>query len=57
MLQIQILREEKERVVKGLEKKGLASAASLVDNALALDDQRKELQLSLNKLQEEANQR
>jgi seryl-tRNA synthetase len=57
MLQIQILREEKDRVVKGLEKKGLASAASLVDKALSLDDQRKELQHSLNKLQEEANQR
>ena len=57
MLQIQTLREERERVVTGLEKKGLSAAASLVDNAIALDERRKELQHSLNKLQEDANQR
>jgi seryl-tRNA synthetase len=57
MLQIQILREERERVVKGLEKKGVQSAASQVEKAIALDDHRRELQHSLNKLQEDANQR
>ena len=57
MLQIQTLREEKERVIKGLQKKGLGSAAELVENAISLDERRKEIQHSLNKLQEEANQR
>jgi seryl-tRNA synthetase len=57
MLQIQTLREENERVIRGLEKKKLTGAAGLVNAAISLDDRRKELQLALNKLQEEVNQR
>jgi seryl-tRNA synthetase len=57
MLQIQTLRDENERVIRGLEKKKLTNAASLVNAAISLDDRRKELQLALNKLQEEVNQR
>lgn len=57
MLQIQTLREENERVIRGLEKKKLTNAADLVNAAISLDDRRKELQLALNKLQEEVNQR
>jgi len=57
MLQIQTLREENERVIRGLEKKKLTNAAGLVNAAISLDDRRKELQLALNKLQEEVNQR
>jgi seryl-tRNA synthetase len=57
MLQIQTLREENERVIRGLEKKKLNNAAGLVNAAISLDDRRKELQLALNKLQEEVNQR
>jgi seryl-tRNA synthetase len=55
MLQIQILRDEKERVIKGLEKKNLAQASVLVENALRIDTERREVQLSLNQLQEELN--
>ncbi len=55
MLQIQQLREEKERVVQGLQKKNVANAAEQVENAISIDTERKEIQLVLNKLQEEVN--
>jgi len=55
MLQIQLLREEKERVVNGLVKKGIGQAAGLVETAIGLDDRRKEIQHKLNSLQEDAN--
>ena len=55
MLQIQQLREEKERVVQGLQKKNIANAAEQVENAISIDTERKEIQLLLNKLQEEVN--
>jgi seryl-tRNA synthetase len=55
MLQIQLLREETERVVQGLQKKHVANAAEQVQNAIAIDNRRKEIQLSLNRLQEELN--
>lgn len=55
MLQIQTLREEKERVVAGLEKKGLEKASELVEKAIREDDFRKEIQQNLNRLQEDAN--
>lgn len=55
MLQIQLLREETERVVQGLQKKHVAHAAEQVQNAIAIDNRRKEIQLSLNRLQEELN--
>jgi seryl-tRNA synthetase len=55
MLQIQTLREEKQRVVSGLEKKGLSAAAELVEKAIQADENRKDLQHQLNKLQEDAN--
>lgn len=55
MLQIQILRDETARVVAGLEKKGIADARNRVEAALEIDNQRKEIQLHLNKCQEELN--
>ena len=55
MLQIQTLREEKERVVRGLQKKGIGNAAELVEKAIREDDLRKEIQHGLNKIQEDAN--
>lgn len=55
MLQIQQLREETARVVTGLEKRGINQAAQLVEAALAADNQRREVQQQLNKLQEELN--
>jgi len=55
MLQIQTLRDEKDRVIRGLKKKGLAEAARQVDDVILLDEERKDLQHRLNKLQEDAN--
>lgn len=55
MLQIQQLRDENARVIKGLEKRGIANAGELVNAALVIDNQRREVQQQLNKLQEELN--
>jgi seryl-tRNA synthetase len=57
MLQIQVIREEKERVVRGLEKKHVASAAQKIEEALRIDSERREVQLRLNTLQEELNKK
>lgn len=57
MLQIQVIREEKERVVRGLEKKHVASAAQKIDEALRIDSERREVQLRLNTLQEDLNKK
>ena len=46
MLQVQFLREERETVLKGLEKRNF-SPISLVDDAIAADDSRKKLQFEL----------
>lgn len=55
MLQIQQLRDEKDRVVNGLGKRGIANAAELIEVALGIDNQRRDVQQQLNKLQEELN--
>lgn len=55
MLQIQQLRDEKERVVAGLAKRNIPNAAQSVEAALEIDSRRKDVQHSLNKLQEELN--
>jgi seryl-tRNA synthetase len=57
MLQIQVLREETERVVRGLTKKHVANAAGQVAEALRIDNERKEIQQALNRLQEEMNRK
>lgn len=55
MLQIQSLRDETDRIIKGLEKKNVANAAEQVQNAIRIDSERREIQQSLNRLQEELN--
>jgi len=55
MLQIQHLREEKDRVLAGLAKRNITQAPAIVEQALAMDNRRREIQQSLNKLQEELN--
>ena len=55
MLEIQQLRDEKEKVIKGLEKKFVNNASLLVETAIEIDNNRKEIQLVLNKIQEEVN--
>lgn len=47
MLQVQFLREEKETVLKGLEKRNF-SPISLVDDAISADDSRKKIQFELD---------
>lgn len=55
MLQIQQLRDEKERVVAGLSKRNIPNAAQSVEAALEIDNRRKDVQHGLNKRQEELN--
>ena len=47
MLQVQFLREEKERVLNGLKKRNF-SPISLVDDAISTDDARKKIQFDLD---------
>ncbi|CAH1001236.1 Serine--tRNA ligase [Neolewinella maritima] len=54
MLLVHTLREERERVLAGLQKRHLDAAAA-VDRIVALDDQRKELQTSNDTLLAERN--
>jgi seryl-tRNA synthetase len=55
MLLLQTLRNEKDRVLAGLAKRQVADAAQLVDQAIALDDQRKALQTANEQLLSERN--
>jgi len=56
MLQVQTLREERERVVLGLLKRNIDLPEVLIDQIIQLDDNRKATQMKLNSLQNEANQ-
>src|SRR5258708_26154430 len=44
MVQIHIVREQREKVIQGLKKRKLKDAEVLVDTALALDQKRKDVQ-------------
>lgn len=55
MLQVSIIRENKEKVINGLNKRGIANAAELVAKAIDLDDNRKEAQANHESLLSEAN--
>ena len=48
MLTIQLIREETERVVKGLEKKNFAGAREAIDRVLSIDKLRRETQQRLD---------
>jgi seryl-tRNA synthetase len=54
MLQVQFLRENKERVLEGLGKRGFKQN-DLVDKAISLDDERKKYQFELDQNLEEMN--
>ncbi|HET8861155.1 serine--tRNA ligase [Marivirga sp.] len=56
MLQVANLREEKAKAVKGLLKRNIANAESLIDGVIALDDKRKALQTELDSVLAESNQ-
>lgn len=56
MLEIQILREERDRVVKGLKKRGLSDdRVAIIDQVLTLDNSRKETQTQLDSFLQERN--
>ncbi len=55
MLQVQVIRDNKEKIVAGLEKKYFANAAQTVEQIIAIDDIRKSTQTQLDALLAEAN--
>ncbi|MEQ8362340.1 MAG: serine--tRNA ligase [Cyclobacteriaceae bacterium] len=55
MLQINVIREEREKVIAGLLKRNFSEAPELVDKATALDKSRREKQLKNDELLAEAN--
>jgi len=55
MLQVTNIRENKERVIAGLQKRGIQDAASVIDSVLEVDDKRKEAQANHESLLSEAN--
>ncbi len=48
MLTLKLITEERERVIKGLEKKHFKGAAEAIDNVMALDKKRRETQQKLD---------
>jgi len=55
MLQIHVVREEREKIVKGLTKRRLKDAEILIDKAIALDQKRRETQRHNDDLLAQAN--
>lgn len=56
MLEIQLLRDQRERTLNGLKKRGLSEERlAMVDQIVKLDDQRKEVQTELDSLLNERN--
>ena len=55
MLQLQIIRETRDQVHQGLEKRGLKNTSQLVDSVLELDTKRKETQKKLDDLKAKSN--
>lgn len=55
MLQVNVIREQREKVIEGLRKRGLQSIDKTIDQALALDQQRKETQRKQDDLLAESN--
>ena len=56
MLEIQILREQKERVLEGFRKRGFTEERlALIDQVISLDDERKDVQTQLDSILNERN--
>ena len=55
MLQIHVVREEREKIIQALKKRKLKDAESLVDRAIALDQKRRETQKRNDEVLSEAN--
>ncbi|WP_296622792.1 serine--tRNA ligase [Marivirga sp.] len=56
MLQVANLREDKAKAIKGLLKRNIENAESLIDGVIALDNRRKALQTELDSVLAESNQ-
>ncbi|NBP69826.1 MAG: serine--tRNA ligase, partial [Cytophagia bacterium] len=44
MLQVNVIREQRDKVIDGLRKRGLTTISETIDQVLSLDVQRKEMQ-------------
>ncbi|MBX2958158.1 MAG: serine--tRNA ligase [Cyclobacteriaceae bacterium] len=55
MLQVSVIREQREHIIKGLGKRGLKEAAELVDKAIALDQSRRDTQRQADDLKARSN--
>ena len=55
MLQLTFIREQKEKVIKGLQKRNIKEAESIIDAILATDDERKRLQSELDSILADSN--
>ena len=56
MLQVEVIRDEKQRIVTGLRKRGwTAQQLKVIDLILTTDDQRRSTQKELNDIQAEGN--
>ena len=54
MLTLKVITEEKERVIKGLEKKNFPNAANAIEEVIETDKKRREAQTELDKNLSEA---
>lgn len=55
MLQVQFIRDHKQKVLDGLAKRNLQNAPSMIENVLSLDEQRRATQVSLDNTLAESN--
>ena len=55
MLQVQVLREETNRVIEGLKKRYFKDAESLIEDAIAIDKNRREVQKQADDLKAKSN--
>ena len=55
MLQVNVLRENRDQVLQGLAKRGLRNAEDLVTAVISTDDQRKDTQRKLDELKAQSN--
>jgi seryl-tRNA synthetase len=55
MIELHLFREEKSRILAGLQKRNFPEAEKQVESVLSWDEKRRECQSRLNRLQEEAN--
>jgi seryl-tRNA synthetase len=55
MLQLQVVRENTEKILEGLNKRGLKNAAQLIDEVLKIDQSRKDTQRKLDDIKAKSN--